>query len=126
MGASLIRRDWGETLDDMAERFGYQFAGILQKWVGKWHDLAVDQHLLIALSAPRPVFVSGGSKISGAIQRVSSSPWWPQEVHHDRCRDGGYSNTLRQRQSRGPQTGQKSLPMIPTGVCRPRQRPRFL
>jgi hypothetical protein len=62
MGASLIRRDWGETLDDMAERFGYQFAGNLQKWVGKWNDLAVDQHMLIALSAPRPVFVSGGVK----------------------------------------------------------------
>jgi hypothetical protein len=62
MGASLIRRDWGETLDDMAERFGYQFAGNLQKWVGKWDDLAVDQHMLIALSAPRPVFVSGGIK----------------------------------------------------------------
>src|SRR5262249_60717219 len=55
LGASLIRRDWGETLDDMAERFGYQFAGNLQKWVGRWGDLAVDQHLLIALSAPRPV-----------------------------------------------------------------------
>jgi hypothetical protein len=62
MGASLIRRDWGETLDDMAERFGYQFAGNLQKWVGKWNDLAVDQHMLIALSAPRPVLVSGGVK----------------------------------------------------------------
>jgi hypothetical protein len=62
MGASLIRRDWGETLDDMAERFGYQFAGNLRKWVGTWNDLAVDQHMLIALSAPRPVFVSGGVK----------------------------------------------------------------
>jgi hypothetical protein len=62
MGASLIRRDWGETLDDMAERFGYQFAGNLQKWVGKWNDLPVDQHMLISLSAPRPVFVSGGLK----------------------------------------------------------------
>ncbi len=62
MGASLIRRDWGETLDDMAERFGYQFAGNLQKWVGKWNDLPVDQHLLIALSAPRPVLMSGGIK----------------------------------------------------------------
>ena len=60
MGASLIRRDWGETLDDMAQNFGYQFAGNLQKYVGKWNDLPVDQHLLIALSAPRPVYVNGG------------------------------------------------------------------
>jgi hypothetical protein len=62
MGASLIRRDWGETLDDMAERFGYQFSGNLQKWVGKWNELPVDQHMLIALSAPRPVYVNGGLK----------------------------------------------------------------
>ena len=60
MGASLIRRDWGETLDDMAQNFHYQFAGNLQKWVGKWNDLPVDQHLLIALCAPRPVYVNGG------------------------------------------------------------------
>jgi hypothetical protein len=60
MGASLIRRDWGETLDDMAERFPWQFAGNLQKWVGRWNDLPVDQHMLIALCAPRPVYVNGG------------------------------------------------------------------
>ena len=60
MGAALIRRDWGETLDDMAQNFGYQFAGNLQKWVGKWNDLPVDQHMLIALCAPRPVYVNGG------------------------------------------------------------------
>lgn len=60
MGASLIRRDWGETLDDMAQNFGYQFAGNLQKWVGKWDELPVDQHMLIALCAPRPVYVNGG------------------------------------------------------------------
>jgi hypothetical protein len=60
MGASLIRRDWGETLDDMAQNFPWQFAGNLQKWVGKWNDLQVDQHLLIALCAPRPVYVNGG------------------------------------------------------------------
>ncbi len=60
MGAALIRRDWGETLDDMEERFGYQFAGNLKKWVGRWDELPVDQHMLIALSAPRPVYVNGG------------------------------------------------------------------
>jgi hypothetical protein len=60
MGAALIRRDWGETLDDMAQNFPWQFAGNLQKWAGKWNDLPVDQHLLIALCAPRPVYVNGG------------------------------------------------------------------
>ena len=60
MGASLIRRDWGETLDDMAQNFGYQFAGNLQKYVGRWETLPVDQHMLIALCAPRPVYVNGG------------------------------------------------------------------
>ena len=58
--ASLIRRDWGETLDDMAQNFPWQFAGNFQKWVGRWNDLPVDQHMLIALCAPRPVYVNGG------------------------------------------------------------------
>ena len=60
MGAALIRRDWGETLDDMAQNFPWQFAGNLQKWAGRWEELPVDQHMLIALCAPRPVYVNGG------------------------------------------------------------------
>jgi hypothetical protein len=60
MGAALIRRDWGETLDDMAQNFPWQFAGNLQKWAGRWDELPVDQHMLIALCAPRPVYVNGG------------------------------------------------------------------
>lgn len=60
MGAALIRRDWGETLDDMAQNFAWQFAGNLQKYAGKWDELKVDQHMLIALCAPRPVYVNGG------------------------------------------------------------------
>jgi hypothetical protein len=60
MGAALIRRDWGETLDDMAQNFPWQFAGNFQKWVGRWDELPVDQHMLISLCAPRPVYVNGG------------------------------------------------------------------
>lgn len=60
MGASLIRRDWGETLDDMAQNFPWQFAGNVQNWVGKWNELPVDQHLLIATIAPRAVYINGG------------------------------------------------------------------
>ena len=61
MGAALARRDWGETVDDMAQNFGWQFAGNLQKYVGKWNEMPVDAHMLIALSAPRPVFITGGT-----------------------------------------------------------------
>ena len=61
MGAALARRDWGETVDDMAQNFPWQFSGNFQKWTGRWNDMPVDAHLLIALSAPRPVFVTGGT-----------------------------------------------------------------
>jgi len=62
MGAALARRDWGETVDDMAQNFSYQFAGNLQKYAGHWNDMPVDAHMLIALSAPRPVFITGGTQ----------------------------------------------------------------
>ncbi len=61
MGAALARRDWGETVDDMAQNFPYWFAENFQKYVGKWSEMPVDAHMLIALSAPRPVFVTGGT-----------------------------------------------------------------
>jgi len=62
MGAALSRRDYGETVDDMAQRFPYWFDRNFQKWVGRWNEMPVDAHTLIALSAPRPVFVTGGSE----------------------------------------------------------------
>jgi hypothetical protein len=61
MGSSLARRDWGETVDDMAQNFAWQFAGNFQKWPGKWNDMPVDAHMLIALNAPHPVFITGGT-----------------------------------------------------------------
>ena len=61
MGSALSRRDYGETVDDMAQNFSWQFAGNFQQWMGRWNDMPVDAHMLIALSAPRPVFVTGGT-----------------------------------------------------------------
>lgn len=61
LGSALARRDWGETVDDMAQNFAWQFAGNLQKYVGKWNEMPVDAHTLIALNAPRPVFITGGT-----------------------------------------------------------------
>ena len=61
MGAALSRRDWGETVDDMTQNFPWWFARNFQQWAGRWNEMPVDAHMLIALSAPRPVFVTGGT-----------------------------------------------------------------
>jgi (4-O-methyl)-D-glucuronate---lignin esterase len=61
MGAALSRRDWGETVDDMAQNFPYWFNGNFQQWAGRWNEMPVDAHMLIALSAPRPVYITGGT-----------------------------------------------------------------
>ena len=61
MGASLARRDWGETVDDMVQNFPYWFAPSFAKFAGRWNEMPVDAHMLIALSAPRPVFITGGT-----------------------------------------------------------------
>ena len=62
MGAALSRRDFGETVDDMAQNFPYWFSPSFQQWAGRWNDMPVDAHTLIALSAPRGVFVTGGTQ----------------------------------------------------------------
>jgi hypothetical protein len=62
MGSALARRDYGETIDDMAANFPWQFAGNFQKYSGHWNDMPVDAHMLIALNALHPVFISGGTQ----------------------------------------------------------------
>ncbi len=62
MGAAMARRDYGETVDDLAANFPWQFAGNFQKYAGHWKDLPVDSHLLIALNAPHAVFITGGTQ----------------------------------------------------------------
>jgi hypothetical protein len=62
-GAKLHRRDWGETVENLAGLGAYHWvAGNFLKYAGPltWNDLPVDSHELIALCAPRPVFLSGG------------------------------------------------------------------
>jgi len=69
MGSALARRDYGETVDDMAANFPWQFAGNFQKYAGHWNEMPVDAHLLIALNAPHPVFITGGSQDQWADPR---------------------------------------------------------
>lgn len=62
MGASLSRRDYGETVDDVARNFPYWMCRNFQQFAGHWTNLPVDSHSLIALIAPRPLFLNTGSE----------------------------------------------------------------
>jgi hypothetical protein len=62
MGASLSRRNYGETVDDIAKHFPYWMCGNFQKYARHWTNLPVDSHCLIALIAPRPLFLNTGSE----------------------------------------------------------------
>jgi hypothetical protein len=63
-GAKLYRRNWGETVENVAGTGEYHWmAGNFLKYAGplNWSDLPVDAHELIALCAPRPVFIGCGA-----------------------------------------------------------------
>ena len=62
LGASLARRDYGETVDDVIANFPWWFAANFKKFSTRWNELPVDSHLLIALNAPHPVFITGGTQ----------------------------------------------------------------
>jgi hypothetical protein len=69
-GAKLHRRNWGELVENVAGSGEYHWmAGNFLKYAGPlhWNDLPVDSHELIALCAPRPVFVSSGDKGDGWV-----------------------------------------------------------
>jgi hypothetical protein len=63
-GAKLNRRDFGERLENVAATNEYHWmAGNFLKYAGPLtaNNLPVDAHELIALCAPRPVFIGAGA-----------------------------------------------------------------
>ena len=64
-GAKILRRNFGEQVENIASSGEYHWmAGNFVKYAGPLtaNDLPVDAHELIALCAPRPVFISSGSQ----------------------------------------------------------------
>jgi hypothetical protein len=63
-GAKVHRRNWGELVENVAATNEYHWmAGNFLKYAGpkNWNDLPVDSHELVAMCAPRPVFLSAGA-----------------------------------------------------------------
>ena len=69
-GAKLHRRNAGEIVENVAAANEYHWmAGNYMKYAGPltWNDMPVDSHELIAMCAPRPVFISSGDKGDGWV-----------------------------------------------------------
>ena len=65
-GTKILRRVFGEQVENLASSGEYHwFAGNFIKYAGPLtpNDMPVDAHELVALCAPRPVFISSGSPI---------------------------------------------------------------
>jgi oligosaccharide reducing-end xylanase len=57
-GQTIVRRQFGETVKSITGFAPYWFAGIFKNYADRVNDLPVDWHELVALMAPRPVYIA--------------------------------------------------------------------
>lgn len=61
-GAALSRRNWGENLQDLNRHFPHWFCENFHAYSGRESELPFDQHELLALIAPRPLYIASGTE----------------------------------------------------------------
>lgn len=61
-GAALARRNFGETIGDITKTFPWWFNTVYPKYAKNPNKMPVDQHLLLSLMAPKPLYVTSASE----------------------------------------------------------------
>ena len=82
MGAALSKRPVGEDVAAITKNFPHWFAPQLARWAGREQEMPFDQHMLLALTAPRLIYVASAQEDAWAdpegefLSLLAASPVW--------------------------------------------------